>query len=102
MALYWVGTLYSTATKAPARGFVWKKAVLKNFAIFTGKHLCVGCWSLFWLFSKVAGLVMQLYLKKQDSNTSTFEINMCRVYLSIKLVSSMGKLNQKIGKRQLF
>ena len=32
------------------RGVLWKKAVLKNFAIFTGKHLC---WSLF--FNKVAG-----------------------------------------------
>ena len=42
---------------------------------------------------------MQLYLKKQDSNTSTSEINMCRVYL---LQASMGKLNQKIGKMQLF
>ena len=29
----------------------YKKGVFKNFAIFTGKHLC---WSL--LFNKVAGL----------------------------------------------
>ena len=27
----------------------YKKAILKNFAIFTGKQLC---WSMFWFFSR--------------------------------------------------
>ena len=40
----------------------YKKGFLKNFAKFTGKHLCQS------LFNKVAGL---LYLKK-DSGTDVF------------------------------
>ena len=46
------------------RSYHWrcsvKIAVLKNFAKFTGKHLCQ---SLF--FNKVAGLSLQLYEKKR-------------------------------------
>ena len=41
------------------------KSVLKNFANFTGKHLC---WSLFY---KVAGLQSASFIKR-DSNTSAF------------------------------
>ena len=37
-----------------------KKAVLKNFAIFTGKHLC---WNLF--FNKNAGLQGPSFIKKR-------------------------------------
>ena len=44
----------------------FKKGVFRNFAKFTGKHLCQ---SLF--FNKVAGLSLQLYLKK-DTGTSVF------------------------------
>ena len=46
--------------KQPLEMF-FRKSVLKNFAIFTGKHLC---WCLF--FNKVAGL------SKKDSNTGDF------------------------------
>ena len=38
-------------TEAATGGVLYKKAVLKNFSNFTGKH---PCWSLF--FNKVAGL----------------------------------------------
>ena len=47
-----------------------KIGVLKNFANFTGKHIC---WSLF--FNKVAGLGLQLY-QKRDSNTGVFMWNL--------------------------
>ena len=43
-----------------------KKGVLRNFVKFTGKHLCQ---SLF--FNNVAGLSLQLYLKR-DTGTSVF------------------------------
>ena len=43
-----------------------KKAVLKNFALFTEKHLC---WNL--LFNKNAGLQNPSFLKR-DSNISVF------------------------------
>ena len=48
-------------TKAATEGVLKKKAVLKNFAIFTGKHLC---WSLFFNFFKK--------VLKRDSNTDVF------------------------------
>ena len=41
-------------SEAAATRSVLKKDVLKNFAKFTGKHLCQRCQSLF--FNKVAGL----------------------------------------------
>ena len=44
-----------------------KKGVLRNFAKFTGKHLCQ---SLF--FNKVAGLRSTTLLKKRDSGTGVF------------------------------
>ena len=46
---------YDFLQKQPPEVFC-KKDVLRNFAKFTGKHLCQ---SLF--FNKVAGLVLQLY-----------------------------------------
>ena len=45
--------------KQPREVF-FKKGVLKNFANFTGKHLC---WSLF--FNKVAGLRACNFIKKR-------------------------------------
>ena len=45
--------------KQPPQLF-FKKGVLKNFANFTGKHLC---WSLF--FNKVAGLRACNFIKKR-------------------------------------
>ena len=50
--------------KKSPEGFC-KKGVLKNFANFTGKHLC---WSL---FNKVASLQLASFLKR-DSNSSAF------------------------------
>ena len=50
--------LFYEAQKQPPKMF-YKKAVLKKFAIFTGKHLC---WSLF--FYKIAGLGRATLLKK--------------------------------------
>ena len=47
-------------------GGVLLKVVLRNFAKLTGKHLCQ---SLF--FNKVAGLGLELYLKR-DSGTGVF------------------------------
>ena len=43
-----------------------KKSVLRNIANFTGKHLCQSL-----VFNKVAGLGLQLYLKR-DSGTGVF------------------------------
>ena len=44
-----------------------KKSVLRNFAKFTGKHLCM---SLF--FNKVAGLQACNFILKNDSGTGLF------------------------------
>ena len=46
-----------------------KKAILKDFVRFTGKHLC---WSLF--FNKLAGL-SPVTLLKRNSNTDVFFAN---------------------------
>ena len=43
-----------------------RKGVLRNFAKFTGKHLCQS-----FFFNKVAGSGLQLY-QKRDSGTGTF------------------------------
>ena len=49
----------SSYTKERHRKCSIKKPVLKNFAVFTGKHLC---WSLFLI--NVAGLRLVTYLKR--------------------------------------
>ena len=50
-----------------------KKAFLKNFAIFTGKHLC---WSLFLTKLQV---LRSATLLKRDSNTSVFLWIYCEI-----------------------
>ena len=57
--------------KQPPEAF-FKKAVLKNFAIFTGKHLCQ---SLF--LNKVAGL-RPVTLLKRVTNTGVFPVNIAK------------------------
>ena len=47
-------------TKAATADVVLKAGVLKNFAKFTGKHLCQRPF-----FNNVVGLSLQLYLKKE-------------------------------------
>ena len=62
--LYFARECYSQQNQPP--DLFYKKSVVKNFAKFTGKHLCQ---SLF--FNKVAGLMqlqLQLY-QKRDSGT---------------------------------
>ena len=49
------------------------KAVLKNFAIFTGKYLC---WSLFLVKNFKANLL------KRNSNTSAFFVNIAELFRS--------------------
>ena len=55
------------------RSYFIKKCCLKRFAKFKGKHLCQ---SLF--FNKVAGLRLQLYLKR-DSGTGAF-FKFCEIF----------------------
>ena len=71
-------------TETVAGGVLWKKGVLKNFAIFTGKHLY---WSLFlWptitildrnsslqMFFKVVILMILQYLQENSSAGVSFE-----------------------------
>ena len=49
---------FERALAEAATGGVYKKGVLKNFAKFTGKHLCQ---RLF--FNKVTGLSLQIFKK---------------------------------------
>ena len=51
----WISAVILELQKQPLEMF-YEKGVLKNFAKFTGKHLCQ---SLF--FNKVEGLSLQLY-----------------------------------------
>ena len=53
-------------SEAATRGVLWKKGVLRNFAKFTGKHLCR---SLFLIKLQASGL--QLY-QKRNSGTVVF------------------------------
>ena len=55
------------------RSYFIKKCCLERFAKFKGKHLCQ---SLF--FNKVAGLRLQLYLKR-DSGTGVF-FKFCEIF----------------------
>ena len=50
-----------------------KKIVFKNFAIFTGKHLC---WSLFLIKLQTSGL--QLYQK--EIPTQVFSCEICELF----------------------
>ena len=50
-------TFFRTVSKAATGGILVRKGVLRNFAKFTGKHLCQ---SLF--FNKVAGLNFAKFL----------------------------------------
>ena len=52
----------------------YKKAILKNFGIFTGKHLC---WSLF--FNKTAGLQSCNFIKKGPP-TQMFACEYCAIF----------------------
>ena len=52
----------------------YKKAVLKNFGIFTGKHLC---WSLF--FNNTAGLQSSNFIKKGPP-TQMFACEYCVIF----------------------
>ena len=58
--------MFTMNTKKEQPEVFYKKAVLKNFSILTGKHLC---WSLFliklWSFRSAT-------LLKRDSNTGVF------------------------------
>ena len=58
--------------KQPPKVF-YKKCVLKNFAIFTGKHLC---WTLF------AGLQVCSFIKKNSKKLHT-NLNKCQVKRSL-------------------
>ena len=60
--------LYWTDKSSHQKGSI-KKAVLKNFAIFTGKHFC---WNF---FHKVAGL--QAFIKKRPQHTCFPIANTC-------------------------
>ena len=61
----------NSTQKQPPETF-YKNAVLKNFAIFTGKHLC---WSFF--FNKVAGLQGNNFIKK-ETPTQAFSCEYCK------------------------
>ena len=72
-----------------------KKGVLRNFAKFTGKHLCQ---SLF--FNKVAGLKSCNYTKK-DTLAQVFSGDFCEISKNVifyrtLLVTAPGKENQVI------
>ena len=58
--------------KSSRSQMLFKIGVLKNFPIFTGKHLC---WSLF--FNKVAGLRPRILLKKRLQH-SCFPLNFAK------------------------
>ena len=70
--IYWQRQVYDSNQKQSPEVF-YKKGVLKNFAKFTGKHLCQ---SLF--FNKVAGLrnfakpVPETLCQKGDFGTGAF------------------------------
>ena len=49
---------------------LYKKSVFKNFANFTGKHLC---WSLFLIELQALSAVTSL---KRDSHTAVFKLNL--------------------------
>ena len=51
----------------------FKIGLLKNFAIFTGEHLC---WSLF--FNKVAGLACNFI--KKEAPTQLFSWEHCKIF----------------------
>ena len=55
-----------------ATGGVYKKAVYRNFAIFTGKLLC---WSLFLIKLKAFRLATLL---KRNSNTGVFPVKIAK------------------------
>ena len=55
-------------SKAVAQTCPVSKGVLKKFAKFTGKHLCQSL-----DFNKVAGLSLQLYLKKTLAQVFSYE-----------------------------
>ena len=57
--------------KQPPEVF-YKKAVLKNFAIFTGKHMC---WNLFLIKLQAIRLTSLL---KRDSNIRYFPVNIVK------------------------
>ena len=63
--------------KAHARGVLYKKTALKNFAKFTGKHLCQ---SLF--FNKVVSLRPVTLLKKVTL-AQVFSSEFCEIFKNI-------------------
>ena len=52
-----------------------KKAVLRNFAKFTGKHLCQGP-----LFNKVAGLIPATLLINNETLAQVFSCEFCEMF----------------------
>ena len=68
---WWRSDKFQTNFKKQLSNVFNKKPVLKNFAIFKGKHLC---WSLFLI--KLQGL--QLYLK--DTPTQVFSCEYCEIF----------------------
>ena len=69
-------------TEAVAQGFSVKKGVLRNFAKFTGKHLCR---RLF--LNKVAGLIVYKFCK-----IDTYCVNkQCIIFLYFFFLSSTAK-----------
>ena len=72
--------------KQPPEVF-YKKAVLKNFVLFTGKHLC---WSLF--FNKVAGLRRPAMLLKKKLQHRCFRVNNAKFLKTLILKSVCERL----------
>ena len=66
--------------KQPPEVF-YKKGVPKNFAIFTGKHMC---WSLF--FNKVAGVACNFI--KNEIPTHVFPVNITK-FLRIPILKNI-------------
>ena len=66
-----------------------KKAILKNFSKFTGKHLC---WSFF--FNKVADLRPATLLKK-ETPTQLFSYSFCEIFKNTYFVEHLRTVASK-------
>ena len=66
----------------------FKIAVLKNFAVFRGKHLC---WSLFLINFRPLGL--QLYLK--EAPRQVFSCEYCEIFKNSFFIETYGGCFQK-------
>ena len=70
---------------APPEVF-YKKAAIKNFEIFTGKHLC---WSLFLINLQASHFSgMPSGLTPKETPTQTFSCEYCKIFKNISFLKN--------------